>query len=380
MSIRTAIIGLSSSGNGWASSAHLPYLLSPQGKERYTIVAVCNSSKEAARSAIERHQLPPQTKPYGNPEFLAEDTDIDLVVCCTRVDKHYDTILPSIKAGKAIYLEWPLAHDLRHSQELVHAARISGSKTLVGLQGRFAPALEQVRNVIAEGRIGRVLRTKIRASGASSRPDVLPARLKCFTDWAVGGNILTIHFGHLLDQIQYVIGDVIDIHGYCQIQRPEIGIADPATQTVTETVKTDVPDLIILQGQLQARDTTDTSTLFARFGLGAPFPGEPAMVWHVVGETGELRLTAEGTTTLQAQGYDKPVSIDIFDFNTNKVEAVRWTWSDWQSALPIPAGSVGRLYEALASGDTAGIPSFEDALRRHMQLGEMLSSGSKWPS
>ncbi|KAL2823209.1 NAD(P)-binding protein [Aspergillus cavernicola] len=370
MPIRTAIIGLSSSGNGWASSAHLPYLLSPQGKERYTIVAVCNSSKEAAKAAIERYQLPSQTKAYGEPEALAEDVDIDLVVCCTRVDKHYNTILPSIRAGKAIYLEWPLAHDFQRSQELVDAARISGSKTLAGLQGRFAPALEQVRNQIAKGRIGRVLRTEIRASGASNRPDVLPARLKYFTDWGI-----------VLDQMQHAIGDIIDIHGYFQVQRPEIRIVDPATQNVTETVKTDVPDLVILQGQLQqAPDATDTSTLFARFSPGAPFPGEPAMVWHVVGERGELRLTAEATTTLQAQGYDKPVSIEIFNLDTNEVQAVGWTWSDWQTALPIPARSVGRLYEAFASGDTEGIPSFEDALHRHMRLGDMLSSGSKWLS
>jgi predicted dehydrogenase len=189
MPIRTAIIGLSSSGQGWASNAHLPYLSSDRGREVFFVVAVCNSSEGAARHAIKRYQFPPETKAYGDPQALAEDTNVDLVVFCTRVDVHYNRILPSVKAGKDIYLEWPLANNSKRSQELVEAARKSGSKTIVGLQGRFAPALEQIEALISQGRIGSVLSAEVRATGASYHPAILPERLKCFTDWKIGGNI-----------------------------------------------------------------------------------------------------------------------------------------------------------------------------------------------
>jgi predicted dehydrogenase len=66
--VRVGIIGLSKTG--WASYAHLPYLLSPSGREKYQIVAVCNSSAQSAREAIELHKLPKSTRAYGDAEGL----------------------------------------------------------------------------------------------------------------------------------------------------------------------------------------------------------------------------------------------------------------------------------------------------------------------
>ncbi|KAF5013329.1 hypothetical protein FDECE_679 [Fusarium decemcellulare] len=364
MPIRVAFIGLSSSGTGWAANAHLPYLLLPRGRQRYSIVAVCNSSLEAAKRTIERHQLSPETRAYYDPRALAQDEHIDLVVCCTRVDKHYETILPSIKAGKDIYLEWPLAHDFKHSQLLVEAARESGSKTIVGLQGRLAPALVRIQHLVANNRIGKVLSAEVRASGAADSPDALPARLKYFTD------VSPIVF----DQIQHILGTSTQIQSRLQTQRPEVRIFDPSSNMTIETVKSNVPDLIVIQSQLQGDKAVDGATLLARFRLGSPFPDEPSMVWTITGERGEIRLSAQGSTTLQAQGYDKPVFIQVRDFATNEVEKVSWEWFDWQSELPVLARSVGRLYEAIAAGDTEDIVTFEDALERHMQLEEILSS------
>ena len=104
--IRVGLIGLSASATtSWASRAHLPYLLSPRGQEKYLIVALCNSSVEAASKAIAAFGLPSETRAYGNPDDLAGDEDVDLVVCNTRVDRHYETILPSLAAGKSVFCE-----------------------------------------------------------------------------------------------------------------------------------------------------------------------------------------------------------------------------------------------------------------------------------
>ena len=195
--IRTAIIGLSSTGGGWAKNAHLPYLLSPAGRSRFQIVALCNSSEEAARKAIAAHGLPADTtRAYGRPEDLAADPDVQLVVVNTRVDRHYATALPSVRAGKDVYVEWPLAHDAARAAELADAARESGSRTVVGLQGWFAPAVVRVREIVQSGRIGKVLSSEARGSGGSLDRAVLPAFIKYFADAKIGGNAFTIGFGH----------------------------------------------------------------------------------------------------------------------------------------------------------------------------------------
>ena len=104
--IRVGLIGLPANAKtSWASGAHLPYLQA--AKEKYEIAALCNPSVGAAKSAIEAYGLPASTKAYGNPQDLADDDEVDLVVCNTRVDVHHQTIKPSLLKGKDVYCEWP---------------------------------------------------------------------------------------------------------------------------------------------------------------------------------------------------------------------------------------------------------------------------------
>ena len=68
--IRLGIIGPSAkSASNWVAAAHLGYLFSPRGKSQYTIVALCNSSTEAANAAIKKVQLGSDTRAYGNPRI-----------------------------------------------------------------------------------------------------------------------------------------------------------------------------------------------------------------------------------------------------------------------------------------------------------------------
>ncbi|KAK1994445.1 oxidoreductase family protein [Colletotrichum falcatum] len=381
--IRVGIIGLSSSATtAWASRAHLPYLLSPRGRSQYTITALCNSSVEAARRAIEVYGLPAGTRAYGSPDDLAADPDVDLVVISTRVDQHYNTAMPIARAGKSVYVEWPLAENAGRARELADAARASGARTAVGVQGRFAPALLKVRGLLEEGRIGKVLSSEFRAAGGTLDREILPAGLKYFTQREIGGNIVTIGFGHLFDQVQYALGEATIRSSHAQIQRPDVRIRDPATGQVVETVPTDVPDLLAVTATLAASDVVAPggATLLARFRRGQPFPGDPQLSWTIHGERGEIRLTSRDSVALQAFADGDAVRIEVHDFATDEVERVPWAWAAWQDELPVPARCIGAVYDAFASGGgaaaAAGLASFDDALRRHEQLAGLPSSSS----
>ncbi|KAK2038243.1 oxidoreductase family protein [Colletotrichum somersetense] len=375
--IRVGIIGLSSSAKtAWASSAHLPYLLSPLGRSKYTIAALCNSSVEAARRAIETYALPAATKAYGSPADLAADSDIDLVVVCTRVDQHYDTALPSLRAGQNVYVEWPLAENAGRARELGDAARASGSRTAVGVQGRFAPALLKIRGLLEEGRIGKVLSSEVKAAGGTLDREMLPPGLKYFTQREIGGNVVTIGFGHLFDQVQYALGEATIQQSHAQIQRPSVRIRDPATKQIVETVPTDVPDLVSVTAALTASElVAPGATLLARFRRGQPFPGDPQLLWTIHGERGEIRLTSQNSVALQAFADVDAVWIEVHDFASDEVERVAWSWAGWQDELPVPARCIGAVYEAWAQGEGAeGLASFDDAVKRHEQLAGLPSS------
>ena len=71
---RVALVGLSASAKvNWAAHAHLPYLLSAQGRQHYEVVALLNSSVEAAQSAKSAFNLSENVKAYGDPLKLASD-------------------------------------------------------------------------------------------------------------------------------------------------------------------------------------------------------------------------------------------------------------------------------------------------------------------
>lgn len=199
--LRTALIGLSSSAKtSWASNAHLPGLLTPAGRSKLPITALLNSSTEAARAAIKTYNLPSSTKAYGSPDDLANDPDIDLVICNTRVDKHYETILPSVKKGKDVFVEWPIAANLTDIDELVNEARKSGSRIAVGLQRRWGPQVMKLREVLKNGvdgkSLGNVLSADVRGYGGTNNRDILPEGLRYFADRKIGGNPIVISFGH----------------------------------------------------------------------------------------------------------------------------------------------------------------------------------------
>jgi len=372
--IRVAIIGLSANAiTDWASRVHLPYLLSPAGRARFQIFALLNSSVAAAEKSIKVFNLPPETRAYGSPEDLAADPDVQLVICATRVDKHYETSLPSVKAGKDVFVEWPLAENAVKAGELAKAAKEAGGRTVVGLQGWFIPSTLKLKELIASGRIGKVLSSEVRAAGWTSDRSSISSGLKYFTDRKVGGNLVTIGFGHLFDWVQHTLGDVQNLQSHLQLQRPNLKVQDSYTGRFIETVESDVPDLIYVTGSLPGSEhIVKDATLHIRFQGAQGFLGEPALVWRISGEKGEIRLTSALTTMLQVSSL-VDVTIDIDDHENDKVQRVEWKWGSYPE-LPYLVRSYGPLYEAYASGAIGKYADFEHALKRHTQLDGILAS------
>ena len=122
---------------------------------------------------------------------------IDLVVCNTRVDVHYELIKPSLMKGKSVYCEWPLASNLTDAKELQALAEKHRARTMVGLQGELTPIVLKVKSLIEEeDKIGKVLSSTVVAAGLTRTRDTLPEGLKYFTEKRYGGNMVTIGIGH----------------------------------------------------------------------------------------------------------------------------------------------------------------------------------------
>jgi predicted dehydrogenase len=133
---------------------------------------------------------------------VANDPDIDLVVSCIRVDRHAASLLPSIKAGKDVFTEWPMEANLAKAKAMADAMKQQGgnSRHVVGLQGRYNPLANKLRDMLTSGAIGKVESSFVvaHATGGAS----LPSSVDYFADKKIGGNAFTIVFAHSMEFVQ----------------------------------------------------------------------------------------------------------------------------------------------------------------------------------
>jgi predicted dehydrogenase len=144
MPIRVGVIGLSANPAAWTSAAHIvPLRANPDLASKYSLTALSTSSPETADLAAEKYGLP-ANKAYSSADAIAGDPEVDLVVVGVKLPAHRDAALPALKAGKDVFVEWPLALGEAEVEELVQAAKEGGGRTCVGLQARSSSVILKV--------------------------------------------------------------------------------------------------------------------------------------------------------------------------------------------------------------------------------------------
>lgn len=91
------------------------------------------------------------TKDYHE---ILNDPEIDAVLICSSTDTHAPISLEAIAAGKHIFCEKPIDHDLDKIKEVVKALEGKNLKYQVGFNRRFDHNFESARRAVAEGKIG----------------------------------------------------------------------------------------------------------------------------------------------------------------------------------------------------------------------------------
>lgn len=93
------------------------------------------------------------TKDYKE---ILEDPEIDAVLICSSTDTHSPISVEAIKAGKHVFCEKPIDHDVEKIQEVIDALEGSNVKYQVGFNRRFDHNFEAVQNAVAAGKVGDV--------------------------------------------------------------------------------------------------------------------------------------------------------------------------------------------------------------------------------
>jgi predicted dehydrogenase len=142
--LRVALLGAGS----WAQKAHLPgFTLDP----RCEVVVICDVEREKAAVLAAEFGVPEVSDDW---QATISRDDIDIVDICTPSATHEELSFAALEAGKHVLCEKPVAYDYRQTQRAAAIARAKGLKTKLGFTFRYAPAMQYMRQLIADGFIG----------------------------------------------------------------------------------------------------------------------------------------------------------------------------------------------------------------------------------
>jgi predicted dehydrogenase len=132
----------------------------------------------------------------------------DAVIIANPTSLHFDVAIPAARQGCTLYLEKPISDSLDRVDELRDAVRIGGGKVLIGFQFRFHPGLQQIKRLLTENAIGKVISG--RAHWGEYLPDWHPwedyrKSYAARTDLG-GGVVLTLC--HPFDYLMWLLGNV----------------------------------------------------------------------------------------------------------------------------------------------------------------------------
>jgi len=89
---------------------------------------------------------------------LLDRKDIDAVLIASPDHWHVPMSVDACSAGKDVYVEKPLTHDLAEGATIVEAQNRSGKIVQVGMQQRSMPHIQKARELVKAGRIGEVFK------------------------------------------------------------------------------------------------------------------------------------------------------------------------------------------------------------------------------
>ncbi|MGC1409140.1 MAG: Gfo/Idh/MocA family oxidoreductase [Acetobacteraceae bacterium] len=346
--IRVGMVGVTPS-RGFSSIAHMPAL---QALPDFEVVAVCTTRQETAEAAAKHYGVP---LAFADPVQLAQHPDVDLVTVCVKVPDHFTPVMAAIDAGKHVYSEWPLGRNTAEARQMHDAAQRKGIRHAIGLQGRVSPSINYVKDLIADGYVGKPLSATLFVNAAGWGATLDRAYQ---ADFANGANLMTITGGHNLDALCYCLGEFRELSAFAVSQRDRIPL-----EGTGELITKDVPDQLVVSGIVG-----DGAVVSAQVRGGMTRGLE--FLCEIHGSEGDLVLAATTRASTQrqeltvrgARGTEK----DLVDLPVPA--KYRWVPEGTPQGSPY---NVAQLYAKLGEAirDSKPFhPGFDTAVIRHQML------------
>ncbi|WP_379164167.1 Gfo/Idh/MocA family protein [Paenibacillus sp. sgz5001063] len=345
---RVGIIGASMNGS-WGTAAHLPAL---QALPNFKVTAISTTRQASADETAERYGIP---NAFTDPNELARHPDVDLVTVAVKVPEHDKLVRIALEAGKHVFCEFPLGRTTAETANLLQAAESQGVRHFVGLQARANPAVNYVKDLIADGYVG-----DIRAVHCNYSVPVYPTRSKqidlahqYLLEDTHGANVLTITAGHLLDGLMHILGPFSELSAILRTHAAQVQVMETGA-----FIHPTSPDHVAVQGIL-ANGAVMSSQIRNTY--------QGNLLLEINGTEGDLLLVSEDNFMFQidslvvkgAQDGDKSFKVLAVPAKYDRVP---------QGLSTGPAYNVAQLYQGINRDlreNTRNAPDFYTAMAIH---------------
>lgn len=287
--IRLAVVGFKGRG-----ADHIEGFQKVKGTR---LVALCDVDGDVLASGVKKlREGGEQVDGCADIRQLVERRDIDVISIATPNHWHSLAAIWAIQAGKDVYVEKPVSHNVWEGRQLVKAARKYNRIVQAGTQSRSSSGIREAIQWVREGNMGKIIRArslcyKRRASiGKVDGPQPVPSsinydlwcgpapmgplmRKRLHYDWhwvwPTGNGDLGNQGIHQMDLARWVLGEtalspkVISLGG-------RLGYVDDGTTPNTQIVFHDYPaaPLIFEVRGLPASSTNDKMDNYQGASIG----------------------------------------------------------------------------------------------------------------
>jgi myo-inositol 2-dehydrogenase/D-chiro-inositol 1-dehydrogenase len=188
------------------------------------VAALADIDLNAAQELAARLHIPSALSDYHT---ILSDPSITAVAICSSTDTHARIVVEAAAAGKHIFCEKPIDHDLAKIDVALEAVQKAGVKLQIGFNRRFDANFRKVHQMVAEGKVGKPHILRI-TSRDPAPPPVSYIKVS-------GGMFLDMTI-HDFDMARYLIGsEVVEVYTAAGVMvDPAIGQAgDVDTALIT---------------------------------------------------------------------------------------------------------------------------------------------------
>ncbi len=152
------------------------------------------------------------------------DPNIDAIVLATPHSAHAAQIIAAAKAGKHVFTEKPFTLTASSAQSAIRACVDNKVTLAVGYNWRFQPALQEIRNMLTDGRLGKLLHIEGNFCGPSAYRFGREHWRQSRDEGPAGG--MTGRGVHVVDAMLYLSGQIDSVHAQSFRLAQDFGVDD----------------------------------------------------------------------------------------------------------------------------------------------------------